>query len=461
MEKTDRFTSEPIWKLIAKMCIPAIVTTLVVVLYNMADIFFISKTGDTAQVAAISLISPIFAILSGLGALIGSGGCAALSIVLGRRDEEQARKISSFCCYFSLGASLLFSIVVLCAMTPVMSFIQASPETEGYARTYLTWICVGAPFIVFSSAFANIVRAEGAVKESMIGNGIGSILNIILDPILILGFNMGVAGAAIATVIGNMASVVYIVLYIRSKKSRLSIHPRQFTFSRNISLKVISLGMPTAIGILLMSISNLITNTFVSGYGDSALAARGVAGSIGMIISMVQMGICMGIQPAIAYNFGAENLKRVIAIVKRTALLTVTVGSALSVICWFARTGFMASFINDAEVIGFGQQMVMGSIVSGPVFGLFYLATGILQSIDKASYATLTSLLRQGIILIPILLLLNAIAGLSGVIFAQAVADVVATVIGVGLCFTQYTRITRVNEIEKHLQPATVVNTTA
>lgn len=423
------FKEESIGKVILKTSIPSVIIILVMMIYNMADMFFIGQAGDAMQVAAVSLAGPLMSILSGLGTLVGAGGCAAIAIALGRNSKKEAKQMSSFCVWVSIAMGVAFAAAMLIFTNPILNAIGASDNTREFARSYMSIIALGAPFMIFSSSMANVVRAEGAVKQSMIGNMLGSVLNIILDPIFISGLGLGVAGAAIATVIGNVVATGYFIWYMHGKQSNLALSPKLLSFKKNISLKVLSLGLPTAIGIILMSVSNILRNNLAVGYGDSVVAAMGVAGRVSMIVSMVQMGICMGVQPAIAYNFGAKLRGRMNALVKRTAIVTVIVGAILTVGTFLARNFLVAAFIDDTQVIALGQRMVAITLVTGPIFGLSLLSTTFLQSIDSAGKATVVSLLRQGVILLPLSLIGNMLFGLTGLLWVQVVADVLATVI--------------------------------
>lgn len=439
MENEKLFRDESIGKVIAKTAVPAVLTILIMIIYNMADMFFIGRTGDAMQVAAVALAAPLMSILSGFGTLVGSGGCAAIAIELGKQDHDKARKMSSFCCWIALGLGCIFTLVLLIFMSPILSWIGASENTGAYAGIYLRIIAFGAPFMIFASSSANIVRSEGAVKESMLGNCLGSVINIILDPILISVFKLGVAGAAIATVIGNAAAAIYFILYFK-KRSSLSLNPSYFTIKRDISLRVLSLGLPTAIGILLMSISTIVRNNLVVQYGDSIVAAMGVSGKVTMIVGMLQMGICTGVQPVLAYNYGAGQIDRLTALLKRTALVTVVTGSILTLMVLLWKDTLISVFINDPIVIKYGKHMAAVSVVSGPIFGLCYFSTNFLQATGKATYAIFLSLLRQGIFLLPLILIFNRLAGLDGLIWAQPVSDILTTFAALALFFIHYNK---------------------
>lgn len=408
-------------KLLLNLCLPTVIIMVVMVVYHMADTFFIGQTGDPAKIAAISLCAPLFSILSGLGTLLGSGGCTALSLALGRKETSRIKAFTSLCCWGSLLIGILFMAVLLIAMKPISTVLGADAETLVYTTDYLRIIALGAPLILFNNVFANIIRSDGAAVESMIANGLGTLSNILLDALFILVFSWDVAGAALATVIGNAISCIYLFYYVVKKQPAFSLHPKYLSLKKDILVPVITLGLPLACSTLLMSCSSMISNRLMVGYGSVALAAQGVAGKIGMLISMIAMGICMGIQPAISYNFAAGNSKRTRMILRNTGIFTVIVGTILTVACFFARNTIVAAFIDNDQVIAYGQIMVLASLVTGPFYGLYQLCQTFLQSTGKASYATLAALLDKGIYFIPILFLMDRLFGLYGIAFTGAV----------------------------------------
>ena len=307
----DLFEKTSVPKAVALMAIPTIVTMLVVVIYNMADTFFIGQTGDAMQVAAVSLATPVFMVFMALGNLFGIGGSSAISRALGEKNDQRARHISAFCCYGSLGVGILMTLIFILFMDGILKMIGASPATIDYARQYLTFVAIGAPFVMFGTAYGNIVRGEGAAKESMIGNLIGTITNIILDPIMILWLGWGVSGAAVATVLGNVAACIFYLYYLLHKKETvLSIKPSDFQWKNRIASGVFSIGIPASLNNILMSCANILLNKVLISYGDTPVAAMGIAMKANMIVILLQIGLCVGIQPLIGYNYGARNVKR-------------------------------------------------------------------------------------------------------------------------------------------------------
>lgn len=334
----DLFEKASVPRAVALMAIPTIVTMLVVVIYNMADTFFIGQTGDAMQVAAVSLATPVFMVFMALGNLFGIGGSSAISRALGEKNEQRARHISAFCCYGSLGVGILMTLIFILFMDGILKMIGASPATIDYARQYLTFVAIGAPFVMFGTAYGNIVRGEGAAKESMIGNLIGTITNIILDPIMILWLGWGVSGAAVATVLGNVAACIFYLHYLLHKKgTALSIKPSDFQWKNRIASSVFSIGIPASLNNILMSCANILLNNVLISYGDTPVAAMGIAMKANMIVILLQIGLCAGIQPLIGYNYGARNVKRLKKIFFFTGLCAVIMGTVLTLLMVIAR----------------------------------------------------------------------------------------------------------------------------
>ncbi len=435
MEKNKGFENESIWRLIAQNGIPAMVTMIVVVIYNMADTFFVGQTHNDMLVAAVSVAAPIFTLLITVGTLIGSGGCSIISNALGSQDVDKSRKTSSFCCYASAVIGVLFAIAILAGCNPILRLVGATENTIEMAAVYLRIIGLGAPFIIFSNTLANVIRADGAAKESMVGNMIGTILNIVLDPIMILILGWGIAGAAIATVIGNVCACAYYVYFIVKKASpALSYKLSDFTVSHKISVPVFAIGLPGALGNLLMSFSNIIMNLFLVPYGDEAVAAMGVAMKVGMIVAMIQMGLCMGVLPILAFNFGSGKIKRVKETIWKTGVVCVILGSVMTIGTFVGKHALVSAFVTGENVIDLGEKMVTAIIISGPVLGIYFLTTNVLQAAGKSLWPTITSLCRQGIVYLPCLVILNMLLGLQGLIYTQAISDIVATIISVIVC---------------------------
>lgn len=431
---TDLFEKAPVPKAVATMAVPTMISMLVVVIYNMADTFFIGQTKDPLQVAAVSLATPVFMIFMALGHLFGIGGSSAISRALGERRKDRAWHISSFCCYGSLGLGVMVAVISVLGMEQILHLIGASENTIGFARQYLTIISIGAPTIMFSTAFANILRGEGASRESMVGNLLGTIVNIILDPVMILGLGWGVSGAALATIIGNIAACFFYISYYVRGKSMLSIHVKDFRIGEGIAASVAAIGIPASLNNILMSFANIILNQALVGYGDTPVAAMGVALKSNMLVVLLQIGLCVGIQPLIGYNYGSGNKKRLMQVFKFTGVVSVIMGMLLTLFMIIARKTMIQVFINDAEVVSYGIRMVVALQLSAPFIGILFLCINTIQGMGKALPSLVLTVCRQGLIFIPLIFILNALLGLDGVIYAQPSADYLSILVGIMIC---------------------------
>ena len=277
------------------------------------------------------------------------------------------------------------------------------------------------------------MRAEGASQEAMIGSMIGTILNIALDPLFISGFGMGAAGAAIATTIGNVCASAYYLWYFVKKSKAFSIHFKYFTCKNSVLRSVCMMGFPTAIFSMLMSVSTIVLNQILVAYGNAPVAAIGIVFKANMFITFLQMGIANGVQPLFGYNYGAGNQERFVAVERYTKKCCLIVGILATALFFVLREPIIRLFIDDQEVVAYGVQMLAAYMISGPVIGILFVNMNCMQSIGKALPATALSVMRQGLLLIPLLYLLNAVFGLQGVIYGQALTDYAAVLLSIVL----------------------------
>ena len=398
-EKREKiFSSYPIPKAVAALALPCVLSNIVNVIYNMADTYFVSLMEDTNATAAVSITMPVFLFFVAFGNIFGVGGSAYISRSLGAGKRERVKQISSFCVFSSIGAGVLLLSLILIFINPLVSGLGASAgAVSEYSRDYLKYIALGGPLIVTSITASNLIRGEGAAKESMIGMMIGTVTNIILDPVMILIFDMGVGGAAIATVIGNLASVVYYAFYLIRGNSILSCNPKRFYAGNRIASNVIPIGVPAAINNILMSLSNIILNNLMKDYGEAAVAALGIAMKVNMLIVFVQMGMGMGIQPLIGYSFGAKNIKRLKGTIKFTILCTVIFGTILSVLYFIFTSSIINLFNgeNDPLVTEYGVKILRALIITGPFIGIMFAFNFAFQGMGKPVPSLVLSLGRD------------------------------------------------------------------
>ena len=425
-DNTKVFEDYSVPKAVCTMALPSMLSMLINIVYNLADTFFVGQTGDSNQVAAVSVSMPLFLLFIAMGNLFGVGGCAFISRSLGEGKKDRVKTISAFCIYSAIGVGVLIGAIFLIFKNQILMLVGASENTVGLAADYLKWVAIGAPSIVLAITSSNLVRGEGAAKESMIGSVIGQITNIILDPIFILhtgdklfgitmpfGLDMGVAGAAIATVIGNIVT------------------PARFSMKNGITKGVVSVGLPAAINNLLMSISNIIVNVVLIKYGDNAVASMGIAMKANMLVVMLQIGLGQGVQPLIGYCYGAENYKRMRKCLRFSVICNVIIGSVMTVFYLLFRQNVIEMFINDADVINLGVKMLLALMAPGPVIGIMFVLNFSFQGMGKGVQSMVLSLGRQGLIYVPMLFIMNKFIGLEGVIWAQAIADFCCVIMSV------------------------------
>lgn len=411
---------------VAIMAVPSVISSLVTVLYNMADTFFVGQTGDPLQVAAVSLTNPIFILMMAFANMFGMGGSAVLSMAMGEKNPRRVRAASSFVTYASLAVGVVFAVFLFVFMDPVLTLFGANGETYEHARGYTIYIAWGAPFIIWSAAASFIVRAEGASREAMVGSMIGTIANIVLDPIFISVLHQGTAGAAIATTLGNIMASAYYLWYFLKKSAALSVSWKDFAWRDGILTRICSAGLPTAIFSALMSVSTIVLNQMLVVYGNEPVAAIGIVFKANMFITFLQMGLANGVQPLLGYNYGAGNGKRFRQVESFTKKCCLAAGIGATALYFVFREPIIRLFINDDKVVEYGVQMLIAYMVSGPVIGFLFVNMNSMQSVGHALEATVLSVLRQGILLIPLLYLLQALFGLQGIIFGQSATDYVA-----------------------------------
>lgn len=429
----DVFSMMPVPQAVIKNAIPAMVAMLMVLIYNLADTFFIGQTHNAYQVAAVSLATPVFLMFMAVGTIFGIGGTSVISRAMGEGKTEYAKKVCSFCMWACVGVGIIMSILFLLFMDSILLLVGASEDTWEYAQSYLTIVSCSGVFVLISNCYSNILRAEGQATKAMIGQIIGNLLNIVLDPVLILGFGWNITGAAIATVIGNVMAAGYYIAYFLRGKSTLSIRVRDFSVKDKICSSVLVIGIPASLASVLMSISQIIMNGLMAGYGDMAIAGIGVAMKVTMITGMIAMGIGQGIQPLLGYCVGAKTWERYKKIMRFSVWFAFFLGLIMTVICYIFTNQIVSVFLTEQSAFDYAVQFARILLSTSTLFGVFYVLTNALQAMGAAVSSLIINLSRQGIIYIPALFILKAVLGVTGLVWAQPVADLLSIGLAVGL----------------------------
>lgn len=430
-QSLEKYSKISVSKAVIQNALPAVAAMLMVLIYNLADTFFIGQTEDAYQVAAVSLAIPVFLVFMSIGTIFGVGGTSVISRAYGEGKKEYAKKICSFCMWSCIAIGILLTVGFLLFMEALLKVIGASEDTWEYTKIYLTIVSFSGTFALISSCFSNILRAEGQATKAMNGQLIGNMLNMVLDAVFIMAFHWDIAGCALATLLGEMAGAVYYLYYYLTGKSALSINIKDFTLKDKVAGSVLVIGIPAALGSLLMSASQIIMNSRMAAYGDMAVAGIGVAMKIVMITGMVSMGIGQGVQPLLGYCVGARTWERFEKYMTFAFCFATILGVSLTILCYVFTYQIVGVFLADANAFDYAVEFARVLLSTGLIFGVFYVITNALQAMGAAMPSLIINISRQGLIYIPVLFLLNAALGVTGLVWAQPIVDVISLAIGI------------------------------
>lgn len=427
----DSFKNDSISKVVIKNSIPALIAMIMVMVYNLADTFFLGLTHNDLMVTAVSFATPLFMIFMSLGTLFGVGGTSVISRALGAGDVERAKKVSSFCMWASVTIGAVFMLILWVFLDDVTLMLGASEESMKLTEDYLR-IAIGCGiFSMISNCFSSIVRTEGESMKAMTGTLIGNLVNMILDPIFILGFGWGVVGAAVATVIGNGIAALYYIMYFLRGKSSLSISPKHFSMKDGILSGVMYVGISASLANLLVSVSSIVVNAQLSKYefGDMLVAGYGVTAKVIMIVTLIGIGIGSGVQPFLGYCYGAKDKSRLTAGIRFSSIFGLIFCLIVSALCFIFAKPIVEVFLTDLTALDSGIHFTRILMSTAWLIGAFAICQNTLQAIGAATEALLASIFRQGIIFIPAVFIMKSIIGVDGLIWAQPVADVISLVL--------------------------------
>ena len=431
-KSTDIFKNAPIPKAVLSNVIPSIISMIMVLFYNLADTYFIGQTNNPLMVAAVSLATPVFLIFLAVGLLFGIGGTSYISRSLGQGNEMAAKKASSFCFWTGIAVGIISAVLICVFAKPICIVAGAADDTLDYTMQYLKIVTVGIPFLILSNTFSNIIRSEGHARTAMVGMIIGNLMNIVLDPIMILGFGWNVAGAAVATVLGNVFASGFYIVHLLSKRSMLSIKLTDFKATGGIALGVLAIGIPASLNGMLMSFSNILVNNIMSHYGSMAVAGLGVAMKVNMIAVILLIGLGTGVQPMLGFCYGARMRKRFLGTLRFSIVLAFLLSAIMTFVCYNFAGALVTAFLKDQEAFGYGLQFCRIYILSGPIIGLLFVMINAIQSTGATLPSLLLSISRQGLLYVPILFTFNTIFHTErAAAMAQPVTDYCAATLAV------------------------------
>lgn len=430
MDHSKQLGENKVSSLLLKFSIPAIIGMLVNALYNVVDRIFVGKGVGSLGIAGITIGFPIMIVQMAFGMLIGIGATSLISIRLGEKRKEEAELIVANAMVLLIIISLILTFAGLIFMNPLLKLFGASEAVLPYARGYLGIILIGTVFQSVGFGMNNIIRAEGNPKIAMLTMLIGAIMNTILDPIFIFIFGWGVEGAAIATIISQAVSAVWVLYYFLGGRSMLKIHLKNIKLQAHIVLKIFAIGSAPFAMQLAASVQTVILNKGLGIYGgDIAISAMGVINSLTMLILMPVFGINQGAQPIIGYNYGAEKFDRVKHALKLAIAAATAIVSIGFIMARLFPSQLISLFSSDPALIEFGTSALQIYLIFLPIIGFQIVSASYFQAVGKPKHAMFLSLSRQVLILIPALLILPGIYGLYGVLVAGPVADILSSII--------------------------------
>lgn len=440
----NKMVNTPVSKLITGLAIPTVISMLVTSIYNMADTFFVSQISTQAS-AAVGVVFPIMSIIQAFGFTLGMGSGSLISIRLGQKRNEEANVIVSTAFFTAIGIGFLITILGIIFSTQFLSLVGASNTILPYAQDYAKYIFFGAPIMTASFVLNNVLRSEGKAFFSMIGLTTGGILNIILDPIFIYALDLGISGAAIATLCSQSISFLILLTCFLKHKTVCHINIKLYSLKKEVLPKIVTTGFPSLSRQGLASISSILLNTAAGAYGDAAIAGMTITTKIVMFIASIMIGVGQGFSPVSGYNFGAKRYDRV----KQAYTFTLTAGfilmGSLATIIFIFANQIMNAFINDINVVKIGVAALRWQVAFLPFHSLIIGTNMLMQSTRHIKSATYLSMNRNGIYFIPAILILPRVIGLQGVEMAQFVADVLSAITAVPFAIYFFKKMSNYN----------------
>lgn len=445
-KKMELLGSASIPKALLAMGIPTMIGMLVNAFYNLVDAYFVGGLGES-QMGAISIVYPLGQVVVGLGLLFGNGAASYISRLLGRGDKENADKVASTALYSSVSVGAVIIIISMVFLYPILKLLGATDSILPYAATYAGIYIVSCIFNVFNVTMNNIVTSEGAAKTTMCALLMGAVLNIALDPLFIYVFDLGVAGAAIATAISQVVSTCVYLTYILRKKSVFHFRIKDCTYTKEIMSEIFKIGIPTLVFQILTSLSISLINNAAGDYGDSAIAGMGVVTRLISMGSLSVFGFIKGFQPIAGYSYGAKKFDRLREAIKISILWSTVFCVVFGLVLALFPAAIVSQFTKgDAEMIRIGAASLRANGISIMLFGFYTVYSSLFLALGKGREGFILGACRQGICFIPVILLLPMVWGLNGILYAQPIADVLSAIITVFMAIPLHRKL---NDMQK------------
>ncbi|MCI8822995.1 MAG: MATE family efflux transporter [Lachnospiraceae bacterium] len=445
-QKTILFEETPIPKAVMIMSVPTIISSLVMVIYNLADTYFVGMVNDPVQNAAVALAAPVLLAFNAVNNLFGIGSSSMMSRALGSKDYDTVCRSSAFGFYCALISGAVFSLLFTVFRQPLLLLLGSDATTAAATGAYLHWtVTCGAIPAILNVVLAYLVRAEGSSLHASIGTMSGCLLNILLDPVFILprGLGMGAAGAGLATFLSNCAACLYflVLLYVKRGKTYVCIRPSMFRPSRSTVASICGVGIPASIQNLLNVTGMTVLNNFTSAFGSDAVAAMGIAQKINMVPMYVALGLSQGLMPLISYNYASGDTARMKKAITFSSCISVSFLALITAIYYTGSGFFIGLFMKNEAIIAYGSRFLHGLCLALPFLCIDFLAVGVFQACGMGKKSLVFAILRKIVLEIPALYILNWIFPLYGLAFAQLAAEVVLAAAAVTVLLRMFRRL--------------------
>lgn len=434
-KETEIFENYSIPKAVAALALPTVITQIITIIYNFADTWYVGLTNNSAAIAALSVCMPIYVLMAAIANLFGIGASSVISRSLGARMPEKARRAFSFAFWGGIVVSILYSVIILLFRSELAYLIGGDADSFDFIQKYMFWtMIIGSLPTVLNSLFGHLIRSVGASKQASFGMSMGAVMNIILDPIfmfVLLPKGHEVEGAAIATMLSNCCATLYFFFYLKQVKDSpvFTLAPSYALEDCKVWAEVLSIGLPAALSTSLAMLSNIFANSLVSNYGSKAVAGMGIAKKINTLAFNITLGLTQGVLPLIGYNYAAKKYKRMKDIV------LFTLGVALSFTCFcvllfeFNREFLVQFFIKDQETIYEGQRFLSIIALGVPLCAITYTMNTVFQATGQRKKSFILSILRKGLLDIPLMFLFRGMFERLGVVMATPVAEGISAII--------------------------------
>lgn len=421
---------EPIKKAIAHLSIPMMIGMSAGTIYNVINAYFIGLVHDTAMLSAITLGLPIFTVLMAFGNMFGVGGGTFVTRLVAQNEVDRAKKVAGYTFYTSIIVGLLIAVFACLLMNPIVKLLGADSNTLNYTTQYSTTLFIGGFTVILNFALEQIVRSEGASKESMYGMFVSVVVSIILDILFILVLDLHVYGAALSMVIANIASSIYYIWYLNAKSENLKGFLYHFKISVKDQIEIYKIGVSELIQCAFLIVTTLLLNNFAMEYGDSVVASFGIALRIAQLPEFFTMGIVLGVMPLIAYNFSNKNISRLKEGIKYSSIFIISIAVVFAGIVYMFRGQVIQAFSDDPSVLSIGAYILVAMLVSALFNGMTTLFMTIYQASGEGM-ATGIMAISQGCLYIPMVIVLHYYFGLHGLVWSITITEVITCLIGV------------------------------